>query len=334
MNRLGELRVVFDRVKPWAGEVPKGYVVDFLGTLTATEILQASFSFNDFCDIFGFAPEAAGGKFVRTRAPVIGNGKNAESWFEAVNWLIAAGEAQEKFVMITLGASFGAQAVGSWRALQALNPLPAKLVAVEPVPENLAVLQSHFRNNGLDPGEHWIVPLAVGDTVEPILFPIGAASSGAQNSFSTNHASERKRYLDEFIAAHAEREALSNLLLHNTTRILKRLGMHGDLAEIKYVSTITLAELLGPFEKVDFLEADIQQSEILVFPPFIDLLRRKVRRIHIGTHGSEAHDMLHGLFAEGGWEIVFSYAPESAHESELGSFKTNDGVLTVRNPDL
>jgi FkbM family methyltransferase len=334
MNRLAEVGRIFDQVSPWVGEVPKGNVVDFLGTLTAVEILQASISSDEFRDGFGFAPEAAGGTFVRTRAPMIGEGKNAEFWFEAVNWLIAAGEAREKFVMITLGASFGAQAVGSWRALQILNPLPAKLVAVEPVPENLAVLENHFRRNGLDPREHWIVPLAVGNTVEPILFPIGAASSGAQNSFSTNHESERKRYLEEFIAASAEREALSNLLLHSTTRIVKRLGIRGEPTEIKYVSTITLAELLGPFEKVDFLEADIQQSEILVFPEFIDLLRRKVRRIHIGTHGLEAHNMLHKLFAEGGWEIIFSYAPESTHESEFGSFKTNDGILTVKNPGL
>jgi FkbM family methyltransferase len=334
MNRLGECRSIFDRVPPWIGEVPKGYVVDFLGTLTDVEILQASFSPDDFRDNFGFEPEAAGGAFVRTHAPAIGDGKNAESWFEAVNWLIAAAEAKRNFVMITLGASFGAQAVGSWRALQVLNPLPAKLVAVEPVPENLSVLESHFRRNGLDPTQHWIVPLAVGDTVEPILFPVGAASSGAQNSFSTNHASERKRYLDELIAESAEREALGNLLLHNTTRIVKRLGIRREPAEIKYVSTITLAELLGPFEKVDFLEADIQQSEILVFPPFLDLIRRKVRRIHIGTHGADSHKMLHRLFAEGGWEIVFSYAPESSHESELGSFKTNDGVLTMKNPNL
>lgn len=334
MNRLAEVQKIFDRVRPWAGEVPKGCVADFLGMLTDVKNLQAYLSPEDFCELFGFAPEAAGGTFVHTRPPKIGNGGNAEMWFEAANWMLAAVEARERFVMITLGASFGAQAVGCWRALQMLNPLPCKLVAVDPVPGNLALLQSHFRLNSLDPEAHWIVPLAVGDTVEPILFPVGAASSGAQNCFSTNHMSERKRYLDEFIAANAEREALSNLLLHNSTRIVKTLGVRNDAAEIKYVSTITLAELLGPFEKVDFLEADIQQSEILVFPPFIDLLRRKVHRIHIGTHGSEAHGMLHKLFAEGGWEIIFSYAPESTHHSELGSFKTNDGVLTVRNPDL
>jgi hypothetical protein len=78
------------------------------------------------------------------------------------------------------------------------------------------------------------------------------------------------------------------------------------MAEIKLVSAITLRELLRPFERIDYLEADIQQSEIVVFPPFIDLLRKKVRRIHIGTHGKDVHWTLHDLFAENGWEIVFS----------------------------
>ena len=43
---------------------------------------------------------------------------------------------------------------------------------------------------------------------------------------------------------------------------------------------------------------------------------------------------LHNLFAEKGWDVVFSYKPNSKHESALGHFETNDGVLTVRNPDL
>jgi hypothetical protein len=109
---------------------------------------------------------------------------------------------------------------------------------------------------------------------------------------------------------------------------------HNFKAEIKLVSSITLNELLGPFEIVDLLESDIQQSEILVFPPFVDLLRRKVRRIHIGTHGEDVHMALHNLFADTGWDIVFSFKPNAKHESVLGNFETNDGVLTVRNPDL
>ena len=40
------------------------------------------------------------------------------------------------------------------------------------------------------------------------------------------------------------------------------------------------------------------------------------------------------LFASHGWEIVFSFEPNTTHQSALGPFVTNDGVLTVKNPDL
>jgi hypothetical protein len=333
-NRPQDYLYCFDLLRPWAGEVPKGFVADFLGTLTDVKNLAAFMSEEEFRDTLGFPMTAAGGHFVQTRFPQIGNRKNAETWFEAVNWLLAASEARQRFVMVTLGASYGAQAVGSWRALQALNALPCKLVALDPVPGNVSLLKSNFRLNGIEPDEHWILPLAIGETVDPVLFPVGAPASGSQNSFSTNHPQERRRYLDGFIAAGMEREALGNLLLHNTTRISQVHGLGKQSAEIKFVSAITLAELLGPFDRVDFLESDIQQSEALVFPRFIDLLRKKVRRIHIGTHGQDTHAMLHQLFADTGWEIVFSYKPDSEHQSELGLFTTNDGILTVLNPDL
>jgi hypothetical protein len=74
--------------------------------------------------------------------------------------------------------------------------------------------------------------------------------------------------------------------------------------------------------------------KILLSTPFIHLLRRKVRRIHIGTHGEDVHMALHNLFADNGWDIVFSFKPNARHASALGNFETNDGVLTVRNPDL
>ena len=168
-----------------------------------------------------------------------------------------------------------------------------------------------------------------------MLFPIGSPGTGAQNCFCTNEAAARKDYADDFINGGRAEEALRNLLLHNTTGIIKAL-VPGEpfMAEIKMVSAVTLRELLGPFDRVDYLEADIQQSEILVFPPFIDLLRKKVRRIHIGTHGANVHWSLHDLFMTTGWEVVFSYEPNATHDTVLGSFETNDGVLTVCNPDL
>ncbi len=247
----------------------------------------------------------------------------------------AAREARDRYVMITLGANYGAQAVGACRALQTINPMPYKLVAVEPVPANRLWIEQHMRNNGIDPIQQWIVPVAISDTIEPLYFPIGGPGVGSNNCFSTNEMAARKEYADTFIKEGRSEDALRNLLMYNTTGITRDLVPgHNFTAEIKLVSSVTLNELLGPFDIVDYLESDIQQSEILVFPPFVDLLRRKVRRIHIGTHGKDVHSELHNLFAHSGWEIVFSYEPNATHDSALGRFETNDGVLTVRNPDL
>jgi hypothetical protein len=212
--------------------------------------------------------------------------------------------------------------------------MPFRLVAVEPDPENMAWTRRHFRDNGIDPDQQWLVQAALSDTNAPVFFPVGSPGSGAQNCFATNERRAREDYVRRLTAQGAE-EALRNLLLHNTTGIRKALVPDGGFSgEVKLLSSITLGEVLGPFDFVDYLESDIQQSEALVFPPFMEALKRKVRRVHIGTHGRDVHQMLHGLFAKAGWDIVFSYEPNAAFDTALGSFRTNDGVLTLRNPAL
>src|SRR5262249_20803669 len=105
MNDLKRYAKIFEGVQPWAGQVPAGFLVDCLGTLTDAQ----------FRVIFGLDPKAVGGGFIRTEVPTIGDG---EGWFEAVNWFEAARDARDQYVMVTLGACYGAQAVGSYRALQ------------------------------------------------------------------------------------------------------------------------------------------------------------------------------------------------------------------------
>jgi hypothetical protein len=325
MNKLEDFKDVFAGVQPWAGEVPKGYTVDFVGMLTDVTFRQA----------FTGDPTTIAERYVETRLPSLD--ESGEWWFETVNWFVAAREASDRFVMITLGAWHGSQAVGSLRALQQVNPMPCKLVAVEPVPENVALVRRHFQNNGIDPDAHWIVPMAISDCTDPVLFAIVPQRFGPQNCVSTNEGPARERYYRDLVGGGKTEQALSDLLLRNSTGItVVGEGAAGEppQGEIRYVSAITLSELLGPFDKVDYLESDIQESEKLVFPPFMDLLKRKVRRIHIGTHGKQTHWTLHDLFAREGWDIVFSYEPQTVHETVLGTFRTEDGVLTVRNAGL
>ena len=149
MNKLEDFEDVFAGVQPWSGVVPKGFSVDFLGTLTDVTFRQA----------FMGDPMAIAERYVKIRLPSLD--ESGEWWFETVNWFAAAREASDRFVMVTLGAWHGSQAVGSHRALQQVNPTPCKLVAVEPVPENVALVRRHFQNNDIDPDAHWIVPTAI-----------------------------------------------------------------------------------------------------------------------------------------------------------------------------
>jgi hypothetical protein len=325
MNDLNDYANVFDEIRPFSGMVPQGFAVDFLGTLTDA----------NFRTMFGVDPKTTGGVAVQTQLPTMAT--YGEGWFEAVNWIETARAARGRFVMVTLGACYGAQAVGSYRALQAINPMPYRLVAVEPEPENVKWIVRHMRDNGIDPDDQWIVSSAISDRNEPVLFPVGSPGSGAQNCFSTNENAAREFYVKEIVSGGQVEEALRNLLLHNSTGITKDLTPGSDynfMAEIKIVSAVTLKDILSPFDVVDYIESDIQQSEILVFPPFMELLKKKVRRIHIGTHGVEVHTTLAKLFERDGWDIVFDFEPNKRHASALGDFDLNDGVLTVRNPTL
>ncbi len=323
MNDFARFLNAFDGIEPYSGTPPKGFLVDWLGALTD----------GNFRTIFGINPSAIGGHQITTRLPTVSDG---EGWFEAVNQVEAAKAARDRFVMVTLGACYGSQAVGSFLALQKLNPMPSKLVAVEPEPENLKWVAKHFRDNGIDPDQHWLVGSAISDSNRPIFFPVGSPGSGAQNSFSTNDIGARRYYAKTLIeGGHAE-DALRSLLIENTTGLKKQLVPGSDAfeAEIKLMSAITLNDVLSPFDFVDYVEVDIQQSEIIVFPPFMDLVKRKVRRVHIGTHGTEVHAELSGLFKKDGWEMVFDLPPNSEHQTPYGNFSLNDGVLSVVNPAL
>ena len=126
MNDLSSYRDIFADLEPWSGTTPEGYLVDCMGVLT-----PASFRAD-----FGVDGHIAARENVQTAWPTLGDGVNGEGWFEAVNWIAAAREARDRFVMITLGACYGAQAVGAYRAMQMINPMPCKLVLVEPEPDN------------------------------------------------------------------------------------------------------------------------------------------------------------------------------------------------------
>jgi FkbM family methyltransferase len=303
-------------ITPWSGEVPQGYIVDFLGILRDGSFLWKPTNSLD-------------AHHESTTLPTVGS--HGEAWFEIASWLMSAHEAQGQYVAVSLGAAFGHQLVGAWKALQAINPLPSRLVAVEPVPQHCEWLRRHMATNGINPADHWIIQAALGHDNEPVLFPVGAAGTGLNNSQSTNLAESRRACATLVRDLGQSEQVVENILMYNSTGIVRDLGF-GCAGELKLISAVTLRDVLSPLDRVDLLEVDIQQSEINVIPPYMDLVTRKVRRVHIGTHGRAAHALMQSLFARAGWEIIFNYAPDSRHETENGAMELGDGIFMARNP--
>ena len=312
----------FDGMEPFSQYVEQGFSTDFVGQLT-----DANFWTTLECD-----PQSLGGCNAQTRLPELSDG---EDWFEYFNWVAAAREARGSYVMMTLGSCFGLQVVGSYLTLRALNPMPAKLVAVDGVPENIEMTKKQFRNNGIDPDEHWVLEAALSGDNKPVLFPIGSPGSGAQNCTNTNSGAGRMTILDIARRNGTVDHLAQSLLTRNSTDLTIDLAPNSKYdfsGEITFVSAVTLLDLLAPFARVDFVEADLQESERLVFPPAMDILTKKVRRVHLGTHSDGTHDMLERQFRARGWDILFSYKPHQTYETPHATFEMNDGVLTAVNP--
>ena len=322
MNDLEAFADVFDGMTPYSGMVEPGFIVSRLGRMTDAR----------FHVIWGVDPAQEGGRNMTLRLPVATDG---EGWFEAVSCVEAAREARGSYVMATLGACYGAQAVEAYLALQALNPMPAKLIAVDPVPENIAMTRQHFQDNGIDPDAHWIVEAALSDGNAPVVFPVGSPGSSTQNCVFYNSAVGRTALARRLTEDGQAGLVGGNLLATNATGVTINMTPEREPsfeAELKLVSAVTVADILGPFDRVDFVEADLQQSEMVVFPPAMEALNRKVRRVHLGTHHPEEHRYLEGMFGQHGWQIVFSFPPRGTYRTSAGEFTLNDGVLTVLNP--
>jgi FkbM family methyltransferase len=317
-DRFVEIDAMLSRVTPWSGHVADGYATDFLGILRDEKFLWNN-----------TGPFTPGGGYVTPELPTLAT--FGETYFEIADWFYSALDASDRYVAVSLGAAYGSQLVGAWKTLQAVNPMPAHLVAVEPVPVNCEWTRKHMSDNGINPDEHSIIQAALGPDNEPILFPIGAPGTGVTSAIGVNSASSRQVYVELFQQSDQSERILRNIFLFNSTGVSQELGA-GYIGELKFVSALTLRDVLSPFDRIDLLEVDIQRSELDVIAPCFDTVNRKVRRVHIGTHGRDIHAALRALFANAGWQIVFDYAPDSSHKTTRGVLELGDGILTARNP--
>ena len=303
-------------VQPWCGFAPIGRYRNFLGAVMPDE--RDPPGNPDFDEM----------EFRTTELPTPLAG---EAFFEFASLINSVKEARNRFVAVSLGAHDGRPLVNAARAIQSINPMPFKLVGVEGDRHMCEKLRRHFVNNGIDPDDHCIINTIVSDTNRPRIFTTSEVRTGANIAF---HDIRRPEQMFEVVRQNDLCETvLKTLLTRQSTGLHVPLhGTDGVSGELEMVSALTVADILAPFDRVDYLEVDIQSSEGVALPPAMDALSKTVRWLHLGTHGGELHRAMATLFANCGWQIHTDILPESRYHSAAGTFTTQDGVLVARNP--
>jgi hypothetical protein len=302
---------------PFRGLVPGPLWPNWLGVLTAHH--------------FAAEPAPHDPSMPAWHEPPLPRVEDGESFFEWLNVLNAVSDAEGMLTVVSLGAHYGRFLVNAAALAAAINPMPFHLVAVEADPTQTGYVRQHFANNGIDPAEHAVINAAVGADNRPLLFPTGAGT-GANTAFTK--PIDRASIAEQIVARDLAPHVVRRMFADGTTGLDLPLYPGGPAGQLVLVSCLTVADVVAPYDRIDYLEADIQGAEEVAFPPARRILKRKVRRLHIGTHGEAVHADLLRQFVEDGWRVEADYYPGAQHLSPFGAFRTNDGILTLGNPDL
>ena len=270
---------VFENFSKIASETTGLHVFDFLGGATRVAYNR------------GWASHAiAANKTVTSKLP-----QKNEHYLDWIALLTAVSKAQGTFRMAELGAGWAPWLVrGTLAARQRTDITALELLAVEADPTHYGWTLEHFKDNGLNPNQHFLLFGAVTDKPGMLRFPV----------------------IDEPDV--------------NYGASLKSAATTEQTIEIRgYTIAETLSRFSGP---LDFLHVDIQGAEYDALPPAMTLLLQSVRSIMVGTHNrDDLHDGLAALFRDNGWEERLNLGRNRINATPWGEIETNDGFLWFEN---
>ncbi|MGH7100858.1 MAG: FkbM family methyltransferase [Acetobacteraceae bacterium] len=229
-----------------------------------------------------------------------------EETFEWLTMLDAVLEARGSFTMIEGGAGFGRWLVAAALALRQAHPgVPCQLVGVEGDPEHYRCLLQHFRDHRLDTNAHRLIHGAVGDTDGAGRFALNDDHTGWWGQW----------------------------LMREDVPLAGQNGLRTEPIQV-----YSLATLIEPHDRIDYLDIDIQGAEGTAVPAAIDAMTRKVRRCFVETHSAGIHRAVYRAFpAE--WECQHCYgfvgdAKDSTDRTPFGPIQFQAGVQCWRNRSL
>ena len=296
---------VFSRFRPWEGDVDPGWDVNWLGVRTRVSVQS---------DLRGYDART----HVRTERP-----HPSEDLFEWIDVLESVAESQGRFTMLELGAGWGRWLVNAVAALRQLDPeRPFLLVGVEAEPTHFAWLGRHLLDNGIDPSRQMLVKAAVASKDGWVKFQRGDPAAWYGQSVERDDPQAK-------LAG-----PVSRLIRWTRNTLANRVTLADDARKVRRSRAVSVATLLRTVDVVDLLDADLQGLEAEALEPVAEELARKVRRVHVGTHGPENEARLRALFGRLEWGCRFDYAGNARHETPYGTVVFEDGVQSWLNPSI
>jgi hypothetical protein len=288
---------IFDHFHPYRGPLPPEFYLDYLGAKTRADYGEWN------------APWAM--DHYRSPPPPID-----EEYFEWIDVLQAVLDAGDIFTMLELGAGYGRWSVRGALAARQLGK-QVRLGVAEAEPKHQAWLSQHMRDNGVPPQDYRMFSQAVGGTVSEVAFTIGAPPSDNDLLWFG--------------------QAIMPLDFKQNPPVGEYYGMpvydrSGWRAIL--VPQIPLSEVLKPYDFIDLADFDLQGAEGEAIAEAVDLLTRKVRRLHIGTHSEAIEQQLRDLLPRHGWILLRDYSLHKTHDTPFGRCDFVDGVQSWINPAL
>lgn len=221
-----------------------------------------------------------------------------EHYYDWILTLQSVVRASGTYRMIELGAGWGTWASAAAKAAEQRPSIDkVELVAIEADETHFDWMKRHFITNGLKSQTTHLVHGAVAPDAGVVRFPV-IDKPNEDYGASMKQVYSGKAYVE--VTAYT----LSSLL----------------------------DKLTGP---ADFLHVDIQGAEYDVIPPVMDLLRKQVKSIMIGTHTSlEKHNEMSALFRGHNWRETMNFPRGALCDTPYGQIQFGDGLVAVENPDF
>lgn len=291
---------------------PGGMHTDYIGARTSQE-------FANFGDVGG----------VEQLPPL------TEDYLEWIDILESAADAQDKFVMVELGAGYGRWGVRGALAARIAGVKEIFIAFAEAEPQHVEWLKQHAINNGLEPHEFRLYEAAVSDADGSVDFYVAMPEGSPDNNAAAWYGQAKAKDY-EVVAADGTPAAPKVPVAEAPQEFyvghpVKTFASGWKAVEVRQMAA---TKLLKDFEVIDLLDMDVQGEEFKIVSGAMPEFNRCVKRLHIGTHSHELEYNLHQLLTAQGWRCLRAYPCASQTETPYGKVDFVDGMQTWVNPRL